>query len=117
MIHAIATLLIFQLVGETIARLAALPVPGPVLGMTLLFFVFAFRGNVAESLHTVSSVILRYLSLLFVPAGVGLVLQVTRIRSEWEAIAAALVGSTALTLLVTAAVFRLFARLPARGAR
>ncbi len=53
----------------------------------------------------------------FVPAGVGLVIQVTRIRTEWEAIAGALVASTALTLVVTAAVFRLFARRQARGAR
>lgn len=116
MIQAIATLLIFQLAGEVLARLAALPVPGPVLGLLLLLLVFAFRGAVPEALQRVASAILRHLSLLFVPAGVGLVLQVARIRAEWEAIAAALVGSTALTLIVTAAVFRLVARRPARGA-
>lgn len=117
MISAIATLLIFQLAGEVLARLAALPVPGPVLGTILLLLFLALRGNVPEPLHAVSSAILRHLSLLFVPAGVGLVLQGARIGSEWEAIAAALVGSTVLTLLVTAAVFRLFARRRPRGAR
>ncbi|MXY40743.1 MAG: hypothetical protein F4160_19660 [Rhodospirillaceae bacterium] len=76
MINAIATLSIFQLVGEVLARRAALPVPGSVLGLILLLLVFALRGTVPEALHTVSSVILRRLSLLFVPAGVGLVLQV-----------------------------------------
>ncbi len=116
MIHAIATLLIFQLAGEVLARLAALPVPGPVLGLILLLLVFALRGAVPEALHTVSSAILRHLSLLFVPAGVGLVLQAARIRAEWEAIAAALAGSTVLTLLVTAAVFRLLARRQAGNA-
>ena len=110
MIPAIATFLVFQLAGEVIARLAGLPVPGPVLGAILLLLVLILRGNVPEPLHAVSSAILRNLSLLFVPAGVGLVLQGARIRSEWEAIAAALIGSTVLTLLVTATVFRLFAR-------
>ena len=117
MLHAFATLLLFQLVGESLARLVALPVPGPVLGMVLLLLVFTARGGVSEALHAVSSVILCHLSLLFVPAGVGLVIQVTHIRTEWEAIAGALVASTALTLVVTAAVFRLFARRQARGAR
>ena len=116
MVHAIATLLVFQLAGEVLARLAGLPVPGPILGLILLLLVFALRGNIPEALHTVASAILRHLSLLFVPAGVGLVLQVARIRAEWEAIAAALVGSTALTLLVTAAVFKLLVRRQPRGA-
>lgn len=115
MVQAIAILLIFQLAGEVAARLAALPVPGPVLGTILLLLAFALRGSVPEALHRVSSAILRHLSLLFVPAGVGLVLQVARIRAEWEAIVAALAGSTALTLLVTAAVFRLCARRRPRG--
>ena len=117
MISAIATLLVFQLAGEVLARLAALPVPGPVLGTMLLLLVLTLRGSVPEPLLALSSAILRHLSLLFVPAGVGLVLQGARIRSEWEAIAAALIGSTALTLLVTAAVFRLFARRRSRGPR
>ena len=39
------------------------------------------------------------------------------IRTEWEAITGALLASTALTLVVTATVFRLFARRQARGAR
>lgn len=116
MIHAIATLLIFQLAGEVLSRLAGLPVPGPILGLILLLLVFALRGDVSDGLNRVASVLLRHLSLLFVPAGVGLVLQVARIRAEWEAIAAALVGSTVLTLLVTAAVFRLFARRAVRKA-
>ena len=115
MVHAIATLLIFQLAGEVLARLVGLPVPGPILGLILLLIVFTIRGNVPEALHSTSSAILRHLSLLFVPAGVGLVLQVTHIRAEWEALAAALVGSTALTLLVTAAVFRLAMRRQVRS--
>ncbi len=115
MIQAIATLLLFQLAGEVLARLAALPVPGPILGLVLLLLILALRGDVPRALQEASSTILRHLSLLFVPAGVGLVLQVARIRAEWDTIAAALAGSTALTLIVTAVVFRLFSRTPAGG--
>ncbi|MEX2453701.1 MAG: CidA/LrgA family protein [Rhodospirillaceae bacterium] len=110
MIHALATLLLFQLAGEFIVRASALPVPGPVIGMVLLAVVLAVRGTVSEDLSSVSTTILRHLSLLFVPAGVGLILHFARIEAEWPAIAAALVVSSVLTLAVTAWVFRLCVR-------
>jgi holin-like protein len=109
-IQALAGLLLFQLAGELISRLAAIPVPGPVIGMVLLVVYLSLRGKVSTEMHAVSSTILQHLSLLFVPAGVGLMLHVARIEAEWPAIAAALVISSVLTLAVTAGVFRLCVR-------
>ena len=40
MIAALTQLLIFQLIGEVIARGLDLPVPGPVIGMVLLLVAF-----------------------------------------------------------------------------
>ena len=110
MIQALAGLLLFQLAGELISRLAAIPVPGPVIGMVLLVAYLSLRGRVSAEMHAVSSTILQHLSLLFVPAGVGLMLHVARIEAEWPAIAIALVISSVLTLAVTAGVFRLCVR-------
>lgn len=109
MIPALTALLAFQLAGELIVRLSGMPVPGPVLGMVFLVIFFAIKGNVPDSLKQVASVVLQHLSLLFVPAGVGLILHAARIEAEWFAIGAALIGSTVLTLIVTVLVFRLFA--------
>ena len=50
--------------------------------------------------------LLRNFSLLFVPAGVGIVRQVHVLAGNWLAISLALVVSTAATLAVTALVFR-----------
>lgn len=110
MIPALTALLGFQLAGELIVRLAGIPVPGPVLGMVLLAGFFLVRGEVPAELKHVASVVLRHLSLLFVPAGVGLMLHAARIEAEWLAIGAALLGSSVLTLAVTVLVFRLCAR-------
>jgi holin-like protein len=110
LIPALTALLGFQLAGELAVRLTGVPVPGPVLGMVLLAMFFAVRGGVPDELQQVASVILRHLSLLFVPAGVGLMLHVERIEAEWLAIGAALLGSTVLSLIVTVLVFRAFAR-------
>ena len=43
MIAALTVLLVFQLMGEVIARALALPIPGPVVGMTLLLHAWQPR--------------------------------------------------------------------------
>ncbi|HVO14351.1 MAG TPA: CidA/LrgA family protein [Alphaproteobacteria bacterium] len=115
MIGALATLLCCQLAGESIARLSGIPVPGPVIGLMLLFALLAARRGVAAELQSAADGLLRHLSLLFVPAGVGVMLHAARLEAEWPAILAAIVVSTALTIAVTALVFRLVARLLPAG--
>jgi holin-like protein len=110
-IGALATLLCCQLAGEFVARAIAVPVPGPVIGLILLFALLALRGRVPAELQAVADGLLRHLSLLFVPAGVGIMLHAARLQAEWPAIAAAIVISSGLTIVVTAGVFRLVARL------
>ena len=116
MIPALTALLGFQLAGELVVRLSGVPVPGPVLGMVMLVVFFVIRGGVPEDMKAVAAVVLRHLSLLFVPAGVGLMLHAARIEAEWFAIGAALLGSSVLTLMVTVLVFRLCAGSRARDA-
>ncbi|MBI1244146.1 MAG: CidA/LrgA family protein [Alphaproteobacteria bacterium] len=112
MLPALTTLLVCQALGEAIVRLAGLPVPGPVLGMLILFVWLVRRGEVPEPLARTSAGLLENLSLLFVPAGTGVVLYLDLIASEWTAIVAALVVSTIATILVTAFVM---SRLGPRG--
>lgn len=107
----LAVLLGCQLVGEALVRLAGLPVPGPVLGMILLFAALSIRGAVPADLARVANGLLAHLSLLFVPAGVGVILHLARIEAEWPAIIVALVVSTWLTLAVGAGTMRLVSRL------
>lgn len=100
----IAVLLLCQLAGEVFVAWAALPIPGPVVGMALLFAGLLIKGEVPEGLGRVVNGLLGHLSLLFVPAGVGVMLHIATLEQEWVAIAVALVASTVLTLLATAAV-------------
>jgi holin-like protein len=111
MLQAITFLLLCQLAGEALVRLLGLAVPGPVIGMVLLFAVLWFRGSAPPALSETAGGILKNLSLLFVPAAVGIIQHAGRIRAEWLAIAAALIVSTLLTMAVAAAAFRLTARL------
>ncbi|MCL6609300.1 MAG: CidA/LrgA family protein [Geminicoccaceae bacterium] len=110
MVHDLSILLACQLAGELLVFLAGLPVPGPVLGFLLLFLLCLARGRVPAGLETTAPVLLSHLSLLFVPAGVGVMLHLGRIAEEWPAILAALLLSTWLAVAVTGL---LFARLAA----
>ncbi len=110
MIAALSLLLVCQLAGELLARLGGLPIPGPVIGMALLFVILAVRGHVPDRLRETAETLLQHLSLLFVPAGVGVMLHAARIQAEWPAIVVALAASTVLTIAVSALVFRLVSR-------
>lgn len=106
MLAALTLLLLFQLAGEAIALYFALPVPGPVIGMGLLFAALALRGGPSPELRGTAQNLLQHLSLLFVPAGVGVMLHVERIAGEWLPIVGALVVSTFAAIAVTALVLR-----------
>jgi putative effector of murein hydrolase LrgA (UPF0299 family) len=126
MIRGFLILLLFQLIGETLTRALALPAPGPVVGLALLVAALAAyrewrpfddEALMESDLGRVSSGLLASLSLLFVPAGVGVVQYFGLLREQGVALAAALVVSTLLTLAATVGAFVLVGRLIGHGSR
>ena len=90
MLSSIAIVLGYQVVGELISRLTGIPVPGPVIGMVLMLLSFLVKDNLIGIVRPTAGVLLANLSLLFVPAGVGIMVT--------------LVLSTIIAMLVTAYV-------------
>ena len=103
MIEAFAALLVLQLAGEMLAFALHLPIPGPVIGMALLLVALALRPALLPRLKPTSSTLLTHLSLLFVPAGVGVMVHFQRLEQEGVAIVTAIVVSTLLAIAATAA--------------
>ena len=110
MIGALTLLLVFQLVGEVIARALTLPVPGPVIGMALMFVALILRGGPTEPLRGTANGLLQHLSLLFVPAGTGIMLHFQRLGDEWLPLTVALVASTLLSIAVSALLLQALTR-------
>lgn len=110
MIEGLIKLLAFQVAGEAIVFLLSIPIPGAVVGMALLFLYLVARGREDADLDTFTGAFLRHLSLLFIPAAVGIMAHLDRIAEEWLAIAAALAVSTAASIAATAAVVKLLKR-------
>ncbi len=109
-LNGITLLLVYQLVGEITVRLLGVPIPGPVLGMVMLFVTLMIRGKAPESVDQASTALLSHLSLLFVPAGVGMMAHFGRIADEWLPITLALLLSTVITMVATALIMQVTTR-------
>ena len=112
MVLGFAVLLVCQSLGEIASRGLGLPVPGPVVGLVLLVAALAVWGRGRPDAEVRDSAVARVgdgllgnLGLLFVPAGVGVIQYGALLKAEATPLALALVGSTALTLVVTVLVF------------
>lgn len=118
MLRGLFVLLLCQLLGEIAARGLDLPAPGPVIGLALLAIGLALharRGAIVEGgdVDRAASALLGSLSLLFVPAGVGVVQYFDLLAAQGLALGVALVVSTALTLVATVFAFLAVKRLAA----
>lgn len=118
MIAALTWLLLYQLVGEVFARLLSLPIPGPVIGMALLFCTLVIRDRMGlpmpQEFQQTANKLLQHLSLLFVPAGTGVMLYLQLIAQEWLPIIAALIVSTMGAMTVTALILKSLSRRPGK---
>lgn len=124
MIASLSLILLCQLAGEVFVRGLALPMPGPVIGLMLLLVLLMARDRFAalargplqgDGVESASRGLLANLSLLFVPAGVGVVQKLDLVAEHGIAFLGVLAVSVLVTLLVTVATFLLASRLMARG--
>ena len=123
MIASLTLILLCQLTGEVVVRAIGLPMPGPVIGLLLLLILLLMRDRFPalargplqqQGVETVAKNMLAHLSLLFVPAGVGVIQNLDLVAEHGIAIAAILAISVIITLLVTVATFLIASRLMAR---
>jgi putative effector of murein hydrolase LrgA (UPF0299 family) len=124
MIASFSLILLCQLAGEALVRGLGLPMPGPVIGLMLLLLLLLLRDRFAvlargplqgDGVESTSRGLLTNLSLLFVPAGVGVVQKLDLIVDHGIAFLGVLAISVLITLLVTVAAFLLASRLMTRG--
>jgi holin-like protein len=88
--------------GEILSGLGILPFPGSVIALVLLLANLAVIGEVPPQLGRLADNVLSVLGMLFVPTGVGLLSYTHLLRTEFAPIAAAVLGGSLLTIVVTA---------------
>ena len=118
MIISLTIILLCQLLGEVIARWFGWLVPGPVLGMLFLLLFLSLLDTLrkqvpefARALDATGKGLLAHLSLLFIPASVGVVQRLDVLYDYGVGLAVAVIVSTFITLVVTVVTFVLVSRL------
>ena len=123
MLTAMAIVLFCQLFGEACAQASGLPVPGPVIGLVLLFIGLLLRDRIAPRakplaktpLGRLAAILIGNLTIMFIPASAGIIQQGEVLRHYGLALAVAVVLSTMISLAVTGAVFSMMVRFMGRG--
>lgn len=119
MIRGIAVLLLFQLIGESIIFSTGMPLPGPVVGLILLFVAMqcckVMKINLFADTETAADGFLANLGLLFVPAGVGVVVLWDELQSQAGILLVIVIVSAVLTLTATVWTFIAVQKLISRG--
>jgi putative effector of murein hydrolase LrgA (UPF0299 family) len=106
-----ALLIGFHWLGDYLKIHLQLPLPGAVVGMLLLLVTLMIYGSVPDTVERAAQPLLRHMSLLFIPPGVGLFFLAPDIFAQWPAIIGAIVISTAVTLAASGILMqRLFGK-------
>lgn len=116
MIRGLALLLVFQSLGEIASRLVNRAVPGPVLGLTLLFLFLVARQRIPGDLAAAADGMLAHLSIFFIPAAVGVMIYLGALKSSGPAWVLAIILSTLAAITTAALTLRwLWRSTPAAG--
>ncbi|MBC7444474.1 MAG: CidA/LrgA family protein [Polaromonas sp.] len=99
-LRGLVWLLVFQSVGELLARGLRLPLPGPVIGMVLLVLALRWPA-VQKPVSETAQFLLSHLSLLFVPVGVGVMTHLSLVSQYGVRMLVVVVLSTLAGLGVT----------------
>jgi holin-like protein len=111
MLRSLFIIFFYQLLGEAIQKFFDINIPGPVIGLILLLLTFIFFSKkftqskkIIKEISAISHQIINYLSLLFVPIGVGVVMHINYLGDNLFTIFSIIIIGTLATLVFTAIV-------------
>ena len=111
MLKSLFIIFFYQLLGEAIQKIFEINIPGPVIGLILLLLSFIFFSKrltqskkMIKEISVTSNQIINYLSLLFVPIGVGVVMHINYLGDNLFKIFSIITIGTLATLIFTAFV-------------
>lgn len=124
MLRSLFIIFFFQLLGEAIQKFFEINIPGPVIGLILLLLVFIFFiknaspfRKIKKEISETSHQIINYLSLLFVPIGVGVVMHINYLGDNLFKILAIIIIGTLSTLVFVAYIMEKIINLEKNNAK
>ena len=90
----------FSFIGNVISNVFRLPVPGSILGMILLFLALQFKLLEFRHVDEAGSFLINNMTILFLPAGVGIMAKWNLISHFWAQILLIVVGALIINILI-----------------
>lgn len=106
LLNGLLILLVFQCLGEAINAWLDLGMPGPVIGMLLLFACLCLFGSAPDSVAKASQTLIPLLAIMFMPAAAGIFFLGPQFSDQWPAILGAVIVGTILSLLFNALLMK-----------
>ncbi|MDO5134772.1 MAG: CidA/LrgA family protein [Eubacteriales bacterium] len=97
-------ILLFAVLGELLRQLLPLPIPASVYGLLLMLGALMSGLLKVEQVEETSDFLVEIMPVMFVPAGVGLLDAWGILRPIWLTVAAVVVLTTVLVMVVTGRV-------------
>lgn len=88
--------------GEIISKISHLPIPGPVIGMLILFLMLYIGILKVNTIEFLSELLLFNLAFFFIPPGVGILGSMDKLAGNWLKLLAIIFLTTVITILTTA---------------
>ena len=105
MLWSCCMLLACQAAGEVLRAFTGVPIPGTILGLGLMLATLRMTGQRYRTEPLAApDALLPYLGLFFVPPGVVAVLKLGALGRAWLPIAAGILVSSVLTLVISGSV-------------
>lgn len=100
-IEQIGVIIGITYLGEIISRMLSLAIPGPVIGMLILFILLYFKFIKISSIQLFSDLLLSNLAFFFIPPGVGLISAMDTLAGNWLKLMSVIIITTILTIACT----------------
>ena len=105
-IRGFLLILVFLAVGKLISAYLPLPFPASIIGLILLFSSLSLGLVKVEWIQLTGHFILKYMALLFIPIGVGLINHFELIASHWFVILFSIFFTSLLIMLLVGHFFQ-----------
>jgi holin-like protein len=101
--------------GNIISKILPIMIPGSIIGLLILFFLLAFQLIPTCWIKNSCNLFMRYMTLLFIPAAMGIMDNYSLLLQNWIPIIFSSVGGSFIVLLLTAFLTEHCHRLPTKS--
>ncbi|MDN3211273.1 CidA/LrgA family protein [Haemophilus sp. SZY H57] len=102
LVRSLVILYIMLLLGNLISHYVPVGIPGSIWGLLILFIGLTTRIIRLEWIYLGSSLLIRYMAVLFVPVSVGIIKYYDLLVAQWKILLIPNILSTFLTLFIIA---------------